>query len=334
MWHFRRLRERLGLTTTHTDVGQLESQPPPELGTACEGWRQGDVFLGVNTFVFDHDWDPKAIDTPHGAAVISQTCDASRPERTRVQIAPVVRLEDANDLLEASSRKRTQYVPLPCLGPDFFADLEGITTVMKTALVASERVAGVETDEEVRDFAFSVARRFGRFAYPDDVVLCLKPLTDALRSKARKENTPLGKALNSVHSFRVHCTDWSMHPHNLTLIVILEPGVISSDLDEIGPCPNDVMKMCDLAVGPRINSYAEFLNGQMRDETARYFAWQYLAEAWAEKCEETVRKLGLMGTVGSITAEIAALDDFPLSRYLKTESLDLDYLSSSRKAAE
>jgi hypothetical protein len=40
---------------------------------------------------------------------------------------------------------------------------------------------------------------------------------------------------------------------------------------------------------------------------------------------------GLTGFVGSVTAELAAVDDFPLSRYLDTESLDLDYLSDSRK---
>lgn len=204
----------------------------------------------------------------------------------------------------------------------------------KTALISSERVRGVETDQEIREFAFSLARRFGRFAYPDDVVECFRPLTDALRSKARKENSPLGQALADVHSFRVQCSDWSTEPYALTLIVILEPGTVASDLDDIGGCPDELVRMGDRTANKRISAYANYLVTSGRNETERYFGWQLLADAWAQQCAETAAARDLTGVVSSFTAEVTSSDEFPMSQYLTTESLDLDYLSTSRKAPE
>jgi hypothetical protein len=327
-------RRRGGVADGQTNADQLKDEQPPELGEACSDWRQGDVFCDGKTFVFDHRWSPQPVRGAYGAVIISQSCDASLPGREQVQIAPVVRLEDQSDLREALSGKRTQYLALPRIGAEFFADLDGITTVMKTALLSSERARGVETDQEIREFAFSLARRFGRFAYPDEVVECFKPLIEALRSKARKENTPLGKVLADVHSFRVQCGDWSTEPYALTLIVILEPGTVTSDFEAIGDCPEDLTRLGDKAVGDRISAYANYLNSGGRNPTERYFGWQLLADAWAQRCEETAAVRGLTRIVSSVTAQLTSTDEFPMSHYLATESLDLDYLSDSRKAPE
>lgn len=333
---FQKIRRHIGggVADGRTNADQLENEQPPELGEACKDWRQGDVFCDGKTFVFDHAWSPRPVRATYGAVIISQSCDASLPGREQVQIAPVVRLEDENDLREALSGKRTQYLALPRIGQEFFADLDGITTVMKTALLSSERARGVATDQEIREFAFSLARRFGRFAYPDDVVDCFRPLTDALRSKARKENSPLGKVLADVHSFRVQCGDWSTEPYALTLIVILEPEAVTSDLDDLGDCPKELIQLGDKATGERINAYAAYLSNGKRNQTERYFGWQLLADAWAQRCEETATARGLIGIVSSVTAQLTSTDEFPMSQYLATESLDLDYLSDSRKAPE
>lgn len=308
-----------------------DQNPAPELDVACSDWRQGDIFHDANTFVFNHKWIPQAVQETHGAVVVSQSCDASLPHRERIQIAPLVRLEDANDVREAASGGRTQYVAVPRLGPDFFADLDGITTVAKAALVSCERVAGVESDAEVREFAFSVSRRYGRFAYPDEVVECLNPLTAALKAKARKQQSPLGQALASVHSIRVQCEDWSCTPYQLTLIVILEADVVPSDPDDVGEPPPNLDAPSNANPKAQINKYVNYLVESGRSQRERYFAWQYLADIWARQCEAAAKSKGLTSFVSSVTAELAAVDDFPLSRVLRTESLDLDYLSDSRK---
>jgi len=311
--------------------GDSDRRPSPELGTACRDWRQGDVFRNANTFVFDHNWIPQAVQETHGAVVVSQSCDASLPHRERIQIAPLVRLEDADDMREAASGARTQYLPVPRLGPDFFADLDGITTVAKTALVSCERSAGVESDDEIREFAFSVSRRYGRFAYADEVVECLNPLTAALRAKARKQQSPLGQALASVHSIRVQCEDWTHTPYQLTLIVILEADVVPLDPDAVGEPPPNLDAPSNTNPKTQINKYVNYLVESGRTQSERYFAWQYLVDVWARQCEAVAKSKGLTSFVSSVTAELAVVDDFPLSRVLRTESLDLDYLSDSRK---
>ncbi len=238
VWSFGRVCKRRRAKGSESDQAAMVAAP--ELGDSCRDWRQGDVFRDAKSFVFDWAWNPRPVETAHGAVVVSQSCDASLPSRGRIQIAPpVVRLEHPDDVREAAAGKRPQYVAVPQIGSGFFADLDGITTVSKTALLSCERVAGVKTDPEIREFAFSIARRFGRFAYPDEVVECLKPLTKALQSKARKEQSPLGQALMGVHSFRVQCEDWAKSPYELTLIVILEPDLVPSDPpDDIGTCPD------------------------------------------------------------------------------------------------
>lgn len=314
--------------------GQAPSTLAPDLGIigdACRDWRQGDVYRNAKTFVFDSAWRPRLIDAPDGAVVVSQTCDACRPERERIQIAPVVRLQDPNDVREASAGKRPQYVAIPPLGADYFADLDGITTIGKSALLRCERICSLATDEHIREFAFAVSRRFGRFAYPDEVVKCLGPLADALKSKAGKPNSPLGKTLAGVHSIRVECDDWTITPCELTLIIILEPGVVPLTLEDIEAAPQGVTAPSTTNLKAQINSYATYLDAPGRTDTERYFAWQYLADAWARQCEEVAQQQQLTAHVRSVVAELVSVDDFPLSRVLRTESLDLDYLSDSRK---
>ena len=328
MWGFEWARARC--QRAESDTVQPAPQFEPELGEASRDWRQGDVFRDAKTFVFDTAWNPRPVDTTHGAVIVSQSCDAALPNRPRIQIAPVVQLKDDNDIREAASGKRPQYVAIPRLGIDFFADLDGITTVLKTALLGSERVAGIETDQEVREFAFSVARRFGRFAYPDEVVECLQPLTRTLQSKARKEQSPLGQLLTQVHSLRMECENWTITPYELTLIVVMEPNTIPFP-EDVDRRPSQPKSTIQQRFNRSDNRLVKYLRDDGRSPTERYFGWQYLADAWALQCETVAESNDLSRSVGSVTAELVSVDEFPLSRYLASESLDLDYLSDSRK---
>ena len=325
MWGIGRILALFG-----SNDGDADQNSAPALGTLCSEWRQGDIFRNAKAFVFDHNWTPKVVDDTDSVVVISQSCDASLPHRKLIQIAPLVRLKDADDVREAASGARTQYVAVPRAGADFFADLDGITTVAKTALISCDRIAGVESDSEVREFAFSVSRRYGRFAYPDEVNDCLNPLTEALKAKARKEKSPLGQAVASIHSIRVQCADWTQPPYQLTLIVILQANIIPFP-EDVGEPPGDLDAPTDKNFKTQINKYVKYLGETSHSQSDRYFAWQYLIEIWARQCESEAQSKGLTGWVSSVTAQLESVDDFPLSRVLRTESLDLDYLSDSRK---
>ncbi len=272
--------------------------------------------------------------TASGAAVVSQSCDAAQSDRPHIQIAPVVELH-GSVASEATAGRRPQYAPLPELGNGYVADLDVITTVAKTALRDYERTAGVTTDDDVRKFAFAVSRKFGRFAYPDEVVESMRPMKDVLKSKARRPNSPMGKALAQVHSLRVQCEDWSTGPLELTLIVIAEPDVVPSDLDEINDPPTDLAEPDPAKpLADQANTYAIYLSKNGLTPTQTYYAWQYLSAVWALRCEQTATGLGHGELITSITAELTSVDDFPLARVLRSDSLDLDYLSDSRRPSE
>ncbi|MGW5571476.1 hypothetical protein ACWEVD_09775 [Nocardia thailandica] len=303
----------------------------PELGDACRAWAQGDVFGGVPTFAFDHLWRPQQR-SEQSAAIVSQTCDASLPNRRIVQIAPVVELTGSIGK-EASAGKRPRYVPLSGLGPSHFVDLEVIVSVDKAALLQKPRRRGLVNDQHRREFAFAVARKFGRFAFPDEVVRCFEPLVHLLQRKARKDTTSLGKVLAGVHSIRIHCEDWSRTPYELTLIVLLEAGILPAG-------PDDFDEVVDLSFleGPaeepvslRVDKYVDYLASAYRTEGERQACWYLLADGWAAQCENAAWLASSDSIIGSVRAEVDSVDIFPYSRAMITEGLDLDYLCDSRK---
>lgn len=333
MLGLKRLRGALGRTrSAHQTAPRNEA--PTELGVVdCSAWRQGDVFKGAKAFAFDRTWNPRELPTHHGVAILSQSCDASLPHRPSVLIAPVLHIEEPASRKEALNGRQTHLVSLPQLGEGYFADLEAITTVAKTALAACERSAGVVTDQEVREFAFSVARRFGRFAYPDEVVRALGPVKSAIQEKATKPASPLGQALKRVHSFRIACENWANTPYELTLIVVMEPAVVPIDIDAL---VEDPALAASLGIGSnqplktQVNACLAKLQ-QSTDPGEQYQVWNHLADLWARQCEDAAASSASAGEVGSVMAEIVSIDEFPMSRYLATESLDLDYLSDSKK---
>lgn len=312
-------------------VSTHEEQKGPEL-VECGEWRQGDVFSGARAFEFDRTWNPQELPSEHGVAIVSQSCDASLGHRPSVQVAPVLRVEEGQRRSEALSGKQTHLIPLPQLGKGYFANLEGITTVAKAALATCDRRVGVHTDQEVREFAFSVARRFGRFAYPDEVVRSFGPVKESIQAKAARPNSPLGQALSRVHSFRVICENWAIAPYELTLVVVMEAAVVPIDLDALIEEPTLARGLgigSDITLQEQINACLVKL--QKSDDAGEiYYVWQHLADRWALQCEEEAAAQGCGDIVGSVVAEVVAIDEFPMSRYLASESLDLDYLSDSR----
>lgn len=295
----------------------------------CEEWRQGNVFDYPQLCVIDDaggiQWHP----TPNGAALISQTCDAVIEERPSVQLAPVVLLEGAS-ARDARAGKRPRYAHVPELEGQFFVDLDCVSTVSKRQLVGIHRRAGVVSDDQVRRFAGAVARKFGRFAFPDSVVRALQPLKKLIESKASKEASPFGMALNDVVELRVASSSgWQHPPYEIVLIFVLEPGVIPMFPDDQFPeePPADFRSVfCDEngRVRKSPTEIAEAWNGGGLSAEEKYWLWEWLAESAANMCARSGIELE---EIGSISSEVADADYFPLTRVRRTEILDLEHLS-------
>ena len=256
----------------------------------CTTWRQADVFTGRSIEMRKGD-AVMVEDALSQVAVVSQSCDAAQPTRPEIQLAPVILLEEGK-AQEAKAGKRTRYAHLAALGDNFFADLAIMVTIDKARLTGVSRQRGVLEDADVRRFAGSTARRFGRYPFPDVVVACLEPMRKALASKARKPNSPLGKVLANVYSLRVEVAgNWSDHHRDLTLIVILQAGALPLT-DDPPSEPNGLRS--DMSAGAIINTtkVAERLLSS-GDEAVRCWCWILLAEAWAEECQRRATEWSL-----------------------------------------
>lgn len=299
---------------------------------ALKAFRQGDVLETlVKVEVLGPDGDGIMVPTPLGVVLVSQTCDVVLPNRAAVQIAPHVRLP-ASAADDARDGRRPRYAHLPQLGACDFADLEVVTTVAKRNLVGLRRRPGVESDEEIRRFAGAVARKFGRFAFPDEVSWWLRPLEEVVASKARKAASPERVALEHVVELRVEASGgWGTAPYDLTLCVIVEPGTLPTfPGDELPDLPSSLDEWLHNPVGELRRASGEIADrlAKATDSADRYWLWMALGEAWGNRCRPPANAPSAVHeAVLGVTAEVVPADEFPLTRVRRSEILDLDHIS-------
>lgn len=316
----------------------MDPETAVPLAEHTKSWRQADVFDLPWNVIVDETGIAVREDAPHGVAVVSQSCDAYQPTRPYVQIAPVVQLK-ADAAMEARNGRRPSYAHLVCLGEHWFADLHRIVTVDKHLLIGVPRRPGVVTDKDILRFGATIGRKFSRFPFPDEVAESLKPLQDALRSKVLKPQSPLGQLVDTyIHTIHVESDSrWLGPPYavNLVLVVKADSVPFSDRNDSLPDEPSDLKQQLRGAQPGQLASQASFLAERLLADPLlhamtpelRYWTWQYLALSFTELCEKEAKSRGYAGKVVFSAPDIVSVDDFPLSRFEKSASLDLDHLS-------
>jgi hypothetical protein len=138
-----------------------------------------------------------------GLVVLTQTCDIRKPSAKRpyVQVSPLVHLE-GTDASFARKGRLLNFVPVPGLGDQFFADVDRIMTIGKSFLMVWNRTSGCRDDRERREFGRRVARVNQRFAFPDDLQASISEMVKLIKKRYPKESVE-GKALESIEEIRV-----------------------------------------------------------------------------------------------------------------------------------
>ncbi|WP_460933716.1 hypothetical protein [Phycicoccus ginsengisoli] len=290
------------------------------------------MFSVADVVVVGADGVPAHRPCPHGAVVVSQSCDAAQPDRPLVQVSPVVHLSGDN-AAQAHAGHRPRYAPLPGAGTHAFADLDVVTTLEKASISELVRTPALTTDPAVRRFAAAVSRKYGRFAFPDDVVRCLRPLEETLQSKAGRPESPIGKVLQQVYMLRVEVAgNWFEAPFDLTIVVVTTASALpftdpATDLPDLPDgLRHDLWPTTKTAAQAAAN-IATYLAEATPTDADRYWAWQWLAQAWAQRCVDQRDKLGLHAAVRSVRGEVVTVQEYSLDRVGRSEMLDLDYLS-------
>lgn len=173
-----------------------------------------------------------AVDAP-GFVVLSQTCDIVRSctARPYVEICSLIELPE-EDMLLVRLGRRGQFIALPALDRRAVAaDLDRVMTMEKSALVRfqGQRHHGVTTQAEVRDLADALARKRGRFAFPNDFVALVTPLQQRV-IKRHKRDSDEGRLLRAVREIRVRAIpDWMAEIVEIELLFLFEATAFIPD---------------------------------------------------------------------------------------------------------
>jgi hypothetical protein len=320
-----------------------ESKVGTDLAAVAAPWkmmRQGDI-IEVPEILKVTSLDRISGADAGAVVVISQTCDIVLDSRPNIAVARLVRL--TGDLeREALAGMQPRYVHLPN-SPDasHFVDLEYMTTISKEAVGGTRRIAsGVNPDDDmqVRQFGLRVARRFGRFPFPDEVAPWLEPLKKVVKDKHDKPTSSLGQAFRSIVELRVESSNWRSMPMDLTLHVIVKAGTLP-EVDFGGGGESDPKLVAWLDPGgDRVRTPAEiverlFPNGTLNESPSaldRQALWMAFAEALANQCRPKGRYQNddaVAGAVRSVVGLVVSDDEFTLVQYRNSEMLDLDHLS-------
>jgi hypothetical protein len=287
-----RLRRRIGGLP---DVGD-----PDALRDA--GYEAGAIVEIPYLLVMDQRGRDHRVPTPHGAVVMSQTCDVVLEGRQMVQLARLVQL--SGEVAEqAADRRRPRYVAVPAAGEGFFADLDFVTSVHKDHLA---RLAiprhGLATDDHVRRYGHDVGRRYSTF-----------PFHEITELRVEAEN------------------GWSNGaPYDLKLVIIVEKGVLPA-FDEPPEPPRDQQIWWNQH--PRTPADVATRLQSAGTAEARSFLWNCLGEAMVAKCTPGTREPGdVQDAVAgrAFVPEVLSEDEYTLDRVRRSEILDLDHLSTPR----
>jgi hypothetical protein len=321
------------------------SRITPAVAEACQQRRQGDIVRLPSLPVLEPGGSVRQHPTPEGVVLLSQTCDIVLPDRLTIAAAPLVRLS-GDTLQQATRGKRPRYVAVPAVGADAFADLDVIGTLDKDILLNTPATTGIgPADVAVRNFGRRIARRFGRFPFPDDVVPWFAPLADVITGKYGKL-TGEALALEQVVELRVEATGgWTTPPYALTLVTIVRAGTLPEieEDDQIDPptslrswlrTPDGRLRRASGEIANRLFAHQLDSTGRSPAPTPpeRYHLWLALAEAWAARCtprerDKAERAIAEAVADGVVAADIASEDEYSLARYRRSEQLDVEHLS-------
>ena len=253
--------------------------------------------------------------------VLTQTCDIVRPsdKRPYLQVAPLIKISDAITAKRYAEGETPQYVAVPEAGAAAFADLDRIMTLNKRLIAECRHRPGVPTEpDDVRRFGQAVARKFGRYPFPNYFIESVEPLRSRILKRWDKPASPEGQTLGDLVQIRVQPVPIkSASDTDLTLVFIMKQGSLPILADPPAPSRETTAW---LATPKQASEIAKKLADTTIGPDDRAHLYSKLVEAWAALCRPN-------SAIRSISGEIVSEDEYVLSDYWKSERLDLDQLS-------
>ena len=298
-----------------------------EVRGRLDQFRQGDVLrvshfvslrLNTTSQVVVEDSQPESL------VIVTQTCDivsARRvPQAPRLlQAAVVISVTDPTKSAIYRRGDSPRYVPVPLAGDNVFADLDRIISVHVALLEECDHYHGLPDDPRAASqFGKAVARKFGRYPFPNDLALAVEALRTRILEKRNKPDSPEGRVLLQMIQIRAEALPaWSANPVDVFLVFIMrrgfmppfEPDAAASD-ELVAWLPNHLDSPVEIA---------SRLDGDLSAKD-RSLVLRSLVNSWSRLCKP-------VGVVRSLEGEMVGEEEYTVERYWNSESLDLDYLS-------
>lgn len=203
------------------------------IDAALNDWRQGDCCIAEGQwFVYrfappapltneavaaaDHGVSLAEVEVP-GFVVLSQTCDIVRKcsDRPFLEVAPLVSVDDST-FREIKRRLRPRYVWIPAFEDRrLVADLDRVMTMEKGVVAAWKRIPGYGDNDDSDSIRQALARKFTRFAFPNDFIRVAGGLLDRIREKHDRQSDE-GADLRALREIRVDASpSWGSDSINL-----------------------------------------------------------------------------------------------------------------------
>lgn len=190
--------------------------------------------------------------------------------------------------------------------------------------------SGVPGPHDKRLFRDLVGRRFSRFPFPDAATEWCRPLSEKVAPKARHPETrPEGRRIADVEAIRITAVSgWDADHLELALDFLLPPGVLPEPDAEISPDEQQHLKnMPTSGLAARIEALTT--ETRLGSSTESSFAWQQLVTGWIDRCNQKYAPKTQTDELVHGTGLLFDTDDYPYSKVVRSEQLDLDYLSRS-----
>lgn len=184
------------------------AQEEPEWLKPLAQWRQGDYSLDLKQIIWgaelsDGELLGEAADVI-GIVVITQTCDIVNwgDDKQYVTVAALADVP-AEKLPHLIAGRVPSWAVLETPhAPAVGVDLNQLMTIHKSVLASLTRLSGFSSDVTRARFSDTLARKHGRFAFPDNFCRhVLEPLKTRIRSGHEKDSDQ-GKALRSIDAVR------------------------------------------------------------------------------------------------------------------------------------
>lgn len=159
-----------------------------------------------------------------GFLVSSQTCDVVRScsIRPTVELVPLTQ-RPAVEVREVKFFRRPRYLFVPALEAEHLvADLDRPIVVDKQVLLRFQPMRGCFNPDEQARMARALARKYDRFAFPNEFNDFVKPLVKRFTTKNKKPNSEEGQHLRAIEEIRVAAEpNWNATEISLLFYLVL-----------------------------------------------------------------------------------------------------------------